>query len=1224
MKKIICCLDGTWNDNRPGSILTNVAKLHRLIAATDAAGVPQHAHYVTGIVSDAEESYSFIKGAIGLGVSDRIRRAYQHIAERYEPGDEIHLFGFSRGAFEVRSLASFIGLVGVLRRDGEVPLETAWHLYQSDEQDRKADDLAAMRAASHYPVRIKCVGVWDTVGNIGNPFASGGPAGRITDAHDLRLTDIFDVGLHALSIDEFRGPFRPTLWTLPEGRALPAGQHVEQVWFAGSHADVGGGYRETALSDIGLTWMIERAEAKCGLAFDRKLVREMTRPDPLGPQHSAAGTGIFRISALLPYIRLVRQATGAVPRARRLLLGDWRTGRLPAGEVSVNESLHESVIERFGKRVVELTGGHARVITYGPANLAASFEPGEQTSGPLNVVRKDGESRRVKIFTVHGTFANEADWDNWDDRDDPARPGDQRMFVNRLAEQLKSFGVAFDKADHTEYNWSGGNSHDERRVAAIGLKKTIEEVLSKTYASVPEGAAYYDKVFVIGHSHGGTVARLAMNLWDKEPDYYGPETAPGFDELKHDDVCGTCLRTRHGPVGRNTVRRPDGVITFGSPFVTFEKRWGSLVSATIAAWIYRILAIVPLLLLLRWFMAEPSASTAIVKGQVSEAQGSLIRTALILLFPLQVYWLLAVHWGGGLRRWTARRLGDGTDPPLAIAIVLKTLRAGLLAGVAAYYLIWASDAWATVAGRAPALAWIGGLFWHAVVGINVWLLIVTLPSVFMRWMRGEVVKLREKLPRKYDPVEDRVTPYLSYHTIGDEAGFHLRAFGVLTWLVQTSAIATVSVLAAGIVLSALIGVEALGKYVLKGPTLLSHLGISAWEAEPAYLRDNFIAVMNRLTYVPELVWTGLFHATSPLSLSALADPRSVAPYVPAALVTAIAVVFLGLMPIVLILVGTAYLVSMRLRGSGLVFGSESFAWTMANRIGVKLRANENTEVRVVSIAPEAWRRQELAHCYYYKSEAVITDLAGRLARWEQHRPTAGLPVGNWLSLALRLAVVGLFVTSLFALSVPIAKAFADKSGAIGQPGTGTDPGAAAETYDSGLAVCRSQSVSVSFEMPAGTAEAAVKEEGRRRWTAEVTARHGAEWANLGYGSQSSGCTSLGGAPKRCDLSAQPCRLKPLECQSEPVAVETAFDVSPGVDPAMLGGIEQSVTQSLRERWTADVEKRFGAGWGDRWYNFVTLERVHATREACRREQLPEGRTRFQCEVATTPCRKPAG
>ena len=100
MKRVICSLDGTWNHNRPGAILTNVCKLHQVIAANDASGVRQASHYIEGIVSTQTETMQFLKGGLGFGVDDRIRKAYTLLSDDYEPGDEIYLFGFSRGALK--------------------------------------------------------------------------------------------------------------------------------------------------------------------------------------------------------------------------------------------------------------------------------------------------------------------------------------------------------------------------------------------------------------------------------------------------------------------------------------------------------------------------------------------------------------------------------------------------------------------------------------------------------------------------------------------------------------------------------------------------------------------------------------------------------------------------------------------------------------------------------------------------------------------------------------------------------------------------------------------------------------------------------------------------------------------------------------------------------------------------------------------------------------------
>ena len=272
MKRLACFLDGTWNNTDKSTVVTNVAKLCESVADSDQSGVAQLRRYVTGIDSAEGLRSKFLKGAIGLGVGHRIKEGYLWLAEKYEPGDEIYLFGFSRGAFEARSLAGFISLFGIVRKLPEIDadkswLDRAWDVYRQVPEKRDATELENLRGMAHYPARIKCLGVWDTVGNIGNPFFSGTLVGRRLSFHDTRLLPTIDVALHALSIDEVRGPFRPTLFTLPEGQVLAPNQIVEQVWFPGVHADVGGGFDEARLSDVSLEWMMDRVSATTGLAL---------------------------------------------------------------------------------------------------------------------------------------------------------------------------------------------------------------------------------------------------------------------------------------------------------------------------------------------------------------------------------------------------------------------------------------------------------------------------------------------------------------------------------------------------------------------------------------------------------------------------------------------------------------------------------------------------------------------------------------------------------------------------------------------------------------------------------------------------------------------------------------------------------------------------------------------------------------------------------------------
>lgn len=373
MKRLVCSLDGTWNDGDGSSPQTNVAKLHSAILPRDRKGVRQLVRYIAGIATTENLHFAFLRGAVGVEVGARIKLAYQFLRDVYEPGDEIYLFGFSRGAFEARSLASFVTLFGIAPADSDFSFEDAWKLYRQSEHKRDVDTLARLSAACHYPVPIRCIGVWDTVGNIGNPFSGASRMSRRLAYHDMRLHDTIDVALHGLSIDEVRGPFRPTFFTLPEGATLAAHQRVEQTWFAGTHADIGGGWPETELSDIALLWMAERVGALTGLAIDMRKLKRTTTPDPLGLQHHSATGWVYTFSRLVPYMRLVGQDLRAIAKGRRRWLRAWRTSKLAPELVSLNETIHKSALARFGQTVREARGRTVKEIAYRPRSLSSAF-----------------------------------------------------------------------------------------------------------------------------------------------------------------------------------------------------------------------------------------------------------------------------------------------------------------------------------------------------------------------------------------------------------------------------------------------------------------------------------------------------------------------------------------------------------------------------------------------------------------------------------------------------------------------------------------------------------------------------------------------------------------------------------------------------------------------------------------------------------------------------------
>jgi len=371
VKRLLCFFDGTWNKPEDAE-QTNVVKRQRVVLPADAGGIAQVAHYEVGIATEsALGEWSFAVGAMGFGVGSRIQGGYRFLCENYEAGDEIYLIGFSRGAFEARSLAGMITLTGLLRSASPEAVADAWDCYERNKLARNPSRVKALRAVAHFPVRIKCVAVWDTIGNLGVPFVRKGVIKELLGFHDTQLSPTVDVGLHALSIDEPRGPFSPTLWTIKRGTALPPAQIVEQVWFPGCHANVGGGYEECALSDIALLWMATRLTQTTGLALDLAQLRATTKPDPLGEQVSPTSDGFYKVSYLLPFVRLIKQNRKGISAFRRAILGGWRSSALPSSEVAVNESIHESALARFGKSVPQRRGETTREITYRPRNLAA-------------------------------------------------------------------------------------------------------------------------------------------------------------------------------------------------------------------------------------------------------------------------------------------------------------------------------------------------------------------------------------------------------------------------------------------------------------------------------------------------------------------------------------------------------------------------------------------------------------------------------------------------------------------------------------------------------------------------------------------------------------------------------------------------------------------------------------------------------------------------------------
>src|ERR1043166_5019092 len=280
----VVCIDGTWN--QPGQTdkdpLTkeeearpsNVARTWQALADTSLAtdfyygaiaplktrvihtGLQGEIVYLNGIGTTGTVR-KFFEGATGTGTSERIRDAYRFLAERYQDGDRIFGFGFSRGAFAIRSLAGLIDVAGLPIRRRALKEEAMLEIYE-DYKDGKTIDRSRY---GHRPVNFDFLGLWDTVGALAFGNTIGGFP-RLNPGNVLRVA-------HALALDEERERFEPSYWDTPAG----ATTQIDEVWFSGCHTNVGGGYCDINLSNIALIWVLNAAR-DAGMSIDIRGLQE--------------------------------------------------------------------------------------------------------------------------------------------------------------------------------------------------------------------------------------------------------------------------------------------------------------------------------------------------------------------------------------------------------------------------------------------------------------------------------------------------------------------------------------------------------------------------------------------------------------------------------------------------------------------------------------------------------------------------------------------------------------------------------------------------------------------------------------------------------------------------------------------------------------------------------------------------------------------------------------
>ena len=327
MARIAIFCDGTWNSptmKQP----THVVRLFEQTRRTNA----QHAHYFEGVGTGGGEVNFFAKalmkvggGAFGWGLNENIKQAYEALCAQYEAGDEIFIFGFSRGAYTARSLAGMIRKCGIVADPTQDKLDEAFRLYRKPGIENHPDALHVLQArrklsprfatsdqdmnwrsvtpwrndpSQMHKVEIAYMGIWDTVGSLGVPAPLLGPVATVWNSkyrfHDTLLTSMVKSARHAVALDERRVFYRPALWdNLEASRGheglnkgdRSAARPYQQVWFTGTHAIVGGSApKARALTGQSMLWIAEGAQ-KAGLDINMDDLLDRA-PDPMADSHT--------------------------------------------------------------------------------------------------------------------------------------------------------------------------------------------------------------------------------------------------------------------------------------------------------------------------------------------------------------------------------------------------------------------------------------------------------------------------------------------------------------------------------------------------------------------------------------------------------------------------------------------------------------------------------------------------------------------------------------------------------------------------------------------------------------------------------------------------------------------------------------------------------------------------------------------------------------------------
>jgi len=425
MKRLVFCFDGTWDKLGTGSP-TNVVLTAQSVSPVAGDGKTQIIHYDQGVGTTKETEAT--GGMFGKGLLDNIVRAYAFLIFNYEIGDEIFVFGFSRGAYTARSFAGLLRNVGILRRSdaGRITesvlryqnrgneshisealmryrLEASPFVCVSREEDAwRTRNVPGYVAGSRPVLRIRYVGVWDTVGSLGIPdnifFAP--LINKAAKFHDTELSEFVVSARHAVSIDEKRKSFSPTLWTNFETLNASLGFGPDdadapylQRWFPGDHGSVGGGAPERGLSDVSLDWIV-RGARDAGLDLDTTASSQIfsLNPNPGAPLKNYTPKKLTLLDRLMKLMPTADRMPGP-ERISELSPNVIKRWSMTAAELPEKALYRPKTLSRVADALnnhIAAAGPDAPVV---PVSPAAPIMPTPEAGKHYRIVRGDTLSK---------------------------------------------------------------------------------------------------------------------------------------------------------------------------------------------------------------------------------------------------------------------------------------------------------------------------------------------------------------------------------------------------------------------------------------------------------------------------------------------------------------------------------------------------------------------------------------------------------------------------------------------------------------------------------------------------------------------------------------------------------------------------------------------------------------------------------------------------------------